>query len=529
MSARVEGINSPGSVIVAELASCLDQGQLDSREQARRLASQDVYRAGQLALAVARPTTTQQLSQLLKVAAGHGLPIYIRGAGMSYSDAFIPDRADALIIEMTGMNRIREINAHDLYATVEAGCTWKAVNDALAEQGVRPIFWGPVSGKLSTIAGAMTQGSLTFGSARNGPSTNAAMGFEVVTAEGEVLVTGSGGQPGHTPFFREYGPDLTGLFCNDAGAFGIKTAVTLRLEPLPAVGQGMSFSFMSFENLVEGVRRVSRLKLATETFGAETALVKRVAGPPNLKTDLRQLATLFRSAGNPLKGLRAIFNVAVNGRRFMQQSEYLANFLTEGMDRAELKMLVRKIRQEIGDLGVETANTVAEFTRAVPFPDPMIVGPENFRLLPLHGVLPYSGAVALHQDYRAYLKSIADRCSKARVEVYTIFSVSGPAGFLYECVIYWPDELPEFHREITPEQILASTPAPTANPEGRALVEEIRLATIELFHRHGCIHFQIGRAYPYARDRNPAALKLLRDLRQSVDPNHSINPEALGL
>ncbi|MFK7954593.1 MAG: FAD-binding oxidoreductase [Lysobacterales bacterium] len=518
------------TTIAQDLIACLDSpAALDQSEAGRRLASQDVYRAGELALAVAKPTSTKQLCALMKTASKHQLSVYIRGAGMSYSDAFQPERPDALIIEMTAMDKIREINANDLYATVEAGCTWDALNQALAPHGVRSIFWGPMSGKLSTVAGAMTQGSLTFGSGRNGPASTAALGIEAVTANGDLLVTGSAGQPGHSAFFREYGPDLTGLLCNDAGAFGIKTAVTLRLEPLPAEGQGLSFSFTSFENVVEAIRRVSRFKLATEIFGAETALVKRVAGPPDLKSDLGQLATLFRAAENPLKGIKSIMNVAINGRRFMNESQFLANFLTEGADNAELKLMARRIRQEIGDLGVETANTVAEFTRAVPFPDPMVVGPQNFRLLPLHGVVPYSGAVALHEAYNSYLKSIAERCESHGVEVYIVYTVSGPAGFLYECVIYWPDELAELHRSVTDDQILSSTPKAEPNPEGRALVEEIRLATIELFHEHGCIHFQIGRAYPFVRGRNGAALKLLKDLRSSVDPKGTINPKALGL
>lgn len=144
-------------------------------------------------------------------------------------------------------------------------------------------------------------------------------------------------------------------------------------------------------------------------------------------------------------------------------------------------------------------------------------------------MLPYSRANALHEAYMAYLQAIDDRCKEHGVEVYIVYSVSGSAGFLYESVIYWPDEVPALHRSVTPEEVLAAAPATEPNPDGRALVEEIRKASIELFYEHGCIHFQIGRAYPYTRDRNAAAVQILKSIRTSVDPQAMINPEALGL
>ena len=82
---------------------------------------------------------------------------------------------------------------------------------------------------------------------------------------------------------------------------------------------------------------------------------------------------------------------------------------------------------------------------------------------------------------------------------------------------------------LAPAEILAAAPEPESNEQGRALVEEIRLATADLFYQHGCVHFQIGRAYPFARDRNPAALSLLTEVRRSVDPHGLINPGALGV
>ena len=57
----------------------------------------------------------------------------------------------------------------------------------------------------------------------------------------------------------------------------------------------------------------------------------------------------------------------------------------------------------------------------------------------------------------------------------------------------------------------------------------MRVELIELMYRHGAAHLQIGRAYPYARDRDPGALELLRSVKRQVDPQGLINPGALGI
>lgn len=52
---------------------------------------------------------------------------------------------------------------------------------------------------------------------------------------------------------------------------------------------------------------------------------------------------------------------------------------------------------------------------------------------------------------------------------------------------------------------------------------------VDLFHRHGVAHLQVGKLYPYLRDRDAATVKLVQDLKHSVDPKRRMNPGALGL
>ena len=273
----VQAVVAPDAVL-ADLTAAVGTENVVTNDVDRRLLSQDVYRCGELPLAVVRPSSTEQTSAVLAKATAAGVAVFIRGGGMSYTDAFLPDRGRAIILDMTRMTAVREINATDLYATVEGGCTWADVDKALAPHGLRAVFWGPMSGHTSTVGGAMAQGAVTYGSGHHGPSGANAFSFEVVLADGRVLHTGSDAQARRAPFYRHYGPDVTGLFAHDAGALGVKTAITLPLERRPGCGEGLSFACANFDDLVASIQAIAQAGLATEVFGAETELVQMVVG-----------------------------------------------------------------------------------------------------------------------------------------------------------------------------------------------------------------------------------------------------------
>ena len=515
--------------LLAQLQQAIGAAQVSTDNAERRLASEDVYRSGHMPLAVVRPRSTAEVAAAVPLIVAAGCGIFVRGGGMSYTDAYLPDREAAVILDMGGLTGIREINAGDLYATVEAGCTWAALDAALQPHGVRAIFWGPMSGQLATVGGAMSQGAATFGSGRNGPSSTAALGFEVVLADGRILETGGAAQPNHSNFFRHYGPDLTGLFTGDAGALGVKTAVTLQLEPRPRLGDGLSFAFDDFRGLAEGVAAVSRQGLATEVFGAETALARQVADASTFKSNLKTLWAVSQAAHNPLAGIKRVARIAANGRRFLKDSRYTISFLTEGDSGAELRRNLRGIRTAIGSHGYEIPNTMATITRAMPFPPPMVLGPGGRRLLPLHGIVPHSGVAPLHAAVQAYLTEQADTCRAHGVDVFLVYSTLGRSAFLYELVIYWQDEWNTLHRATLPADLLALFKEGEPRPEARAYVDELKTRLVELMYAHGAAHLQIGRLYPYGRDRSAPSQALLKQIKAEVDPAGLINPGALGL
>jgi D-lactate dehydrogenase (cytochrome) len=521
-------VDAEASLLERWRANVGPEGVLTDQDS-REFHSQDVYRSGTLPLAVLRPASIAALRDAVASATAAGVAIHARGGGMSYTDAFLPDSSRSVIIDTSALNRVVEINPVDLYATVEAGITWAALDEALRPHGLRAAFWGPMSGKLATVGGACSQGAVTFGSGLHGVSGANVLGFEVVLADGRLLRTGSAGQPGHSAFFRHAGPDLTGVFAADSGALGIKATVTLALEPGPGSGDGLSFAFDDFANLHAAVTTIARHGLATEIFGAESALVRLVAGPPDLRSDLATLLAVFRAQRSPLGGVSRVLRLAVAGRGHLSRARYLVNVMAEGREPRELAATLRAIRRVVGETGIEIANAVPEITRATPFPDPMLLGPGGRRLLPLHGIFPPSAVLNFHRAVSELRARQETRLEALGILLPVVYATVGRNGFLYEPVIYWPDTWPALHRRVMPEAVLARMQSGESNLEVRAAVEELRTSLIELMYAHGAVHLQIGRAYPYLRERDDAFEALLRGIKRELDPRNLMNPGVLGL
>lgn len=505
-----------------------DRVSLDERERA--LFSQDVYRAAALPLAILKPRSTAEVVAMVRAARRSRIALQVRGGGMSYTDACTP-RSDRLVsVDLTGLARVRSVSPVDLVATVEAGCTWAALDAALEPHGLRARFWGPMSGARATLGGGMSQGAATFGSGRHGTSAAAALGFEVVLGTGEVLDTAQIGASAREAFFRPYGPDISGLFTGDAGALGIKTAVTLQLEPRPAARDSVSFAFADFASLARAVAEVSRRGLATEIFGVETALARLAAGEAALRQDAGRLWQVVRAQANLPDALHQAWRMIRGGRAFLAGDGFLAHFLCEGADARRLALDLAQLRGLArGHGGREVANSMAAVVQATPFPPPMVVGPGGRRLLPLHVILPHSAIDGFHADFLALRARAAARCAAHQIDMFVVFAAVGPSALLYEPVIYWQDEwLPLLDSMVPAEFRTGLAPSP-ANPAGRAYVEALRLEIIALMQRHAGAHLQIGRAYPYLENRSVAFTTVLRDLKAMLDPDHIINPGALGL
>ncbi len=513
------------AAIAAELTALLGPDGVLTEVAALALSAQDLMTTGVTPLAVARPATAAEMARLVHFAQEHSVALFARGGGMSYSRAFQPDRARAISVDFSKLCRIREINVTDGHVTAEAGCTWKDLDAALAPHGVRARWWGPQSGGVATLGGSLSQGSVTFGSGRVGASANAVKSFEVVTGTGEIIHTGSDGCTDTSPFNRTFGPDLTGLFAQDAGALGIKTAVTLEIEPRPALVNGLSFAFDDFDAMTKLLSFATQRRLANEMIAMDAEVARQNAGAPNLIEGMKAMCRVGAAAGNPLSVLGRILRIATGGRRFLDKAKYTVHFVLEARDRRELSSLFRAVRGA-AKAGDEVVNTVPLVMRAHPFPVLPVIHPDGRRMLPIHGIFAWGALAEFHRDYLAIKAGFAPQMADHGVSLAEFFAAVAGVGLLYEPVFYWGDEYTVYHDAFRLPENGRSAAPPPANPAGRALVEEMVDAIIALMRSHGATHFQIGRLYPYAKLRGDG---LLRSLKQQLDPNNIINPGALGL
>lgn len=420
-----DNINARQESLVASLKNVCGADRVVTEADEINFYSQDVYERGAALDVVVRPRSTEDISAVVREAARAGAPVYVRGGGMSYTRAYLADAQGAVLIDMTEMKAVRELNVENGYVTVEAGSTWKALDDLLAKQGVRATFWGPFSGKRATIGGSMSQGTATFGSGQTGVSAPAALGFEFVTGEGGVVRTGMDAQAGRHPFFRYYGPDLTGLLTGDAGALGIKTAVTLALEKRPTAVGGVSFAFKSFEDVAKAMADAGRTGLASEIIAMDAELSGIQAGKPSLKGDIEKFFAIVGSAPNPVRGLWRGMKAGLAGRKVYTEAAFTAHFIADAANNSLLDAKVSELRRAVAPHGDEIPNAPIGVIRAEPFPDLPLTHFDGRRMLPIHGLLPNSKVRAFHERYMDYVESMKTRMTDAKVTTVFTFSMLG--------------------------------------------------------------------------------------------------------
>lgn len=520
---------SAHSDLISSLTSILGADNIIVDESERSYYSQDVYSQGPTVLAVIQPDSKEKLSQAVAAITAADVALFPRGGGFSYTDGYIPTTSNGITVDTRKMNSILEINTEDMFITVEAGCTWATIEDALKDKGVRPVFWGPFSGLNATVGGSMSQGSVTYGSSKHGPSGVAAESMEVVLADGSIVTTGSAGQPNHSPFFRHYGPDLTGLFCNDAGALGIKASVTLRLQKRMPVVMGLSFGFETFDGLHKGMAAAAREGLPTEAFGFDSTVMKVFTGGQGLAQDLKTLWAVGSAGRNVFAGAWQMLKIAMAGKRFIDKAEYTAHFVCEARDMREMKTHLQGLRDAVGPHGNEIVNTVPAVVRAYPFPPFSLMGPVGERWLAMHGIMPFSRVAEFKEKIDAVYARYSTEMEQHKIIKAAMFTTIATNAFLFEPVFYWEDSRAAFIDRHTDPEILKKMKTFEPNVEGRKVVTEMKQAIIDCIYQCGGVHMQIGKAYPYTRERDAGALNMVKSLKAHVDPKGLMNPGALGL
>lgn len=195
--------------------------------------------------AVVLPETTEEVAEVVKACAAWGVPFVPRGAGTSLSGGPVPV-AGGVVICLTRMNQILQIDYDNLYAVVQPGVVNLDFQDALAAEG---YFYAPdpASEGVCTLGGNVAENSGGPHCLKYGVTTNHILGLEVVLPNGQILQTNHQVLP-------HLGYDLTGLLVGSEGTFGVVTEITCRIMPLP---QAVTTMLAIFDDLDEASQAVS--------------------------------------------------------------------------------------------------------------------------------------------------------------------------------------------------------------------------------------------------------------------------------
>jgi glycolate oxidase len=190
-------------------------------------------------LAVVFPTSTEEVSQVVRAANRAGVPYTARGAGTGLSGGAIPAHGGVLI-NLARMNRILEIDVDNMRAIVEPGVVNLRLGQATAAYGLTYVP-DPSSQKACTIGGNVGENSGGPHTLRYGVTTNHTLGLEVVLPSGEAIRVG--GIASDTP-----GYDLVGLLVGSEGTLGIVTRIWTRLVPVNETVKTILTVFASMED-----------------------------------------------------------------------------------------------------------------------------------------------------------------------------------------------------------------------------------------------------------------------------------------
>jgi glycolate oxidase len=197
---------------------------------------------------VVLPGTTEEVQAVLRLCARDEVPFVARGAGTGLSGGALPV-ADGIVVSLSRMNRILEIDLESERVVVEPGVANLDVTRAVAADG---YFYAPdpSSQQVCTIGGNLAENSGGAHCLKHGFTVNHVTGAKVVLADGELLELGGKALDG------DDGPDLLGVIVGSEGTLGVAVEVTLRIVRAPEVVVTQLAAFATVDAAGDAVSQV---------------------------------------------------------------------------------------------------------------------------------------------------------------------------------------------------------------------------------------------------------------------------------
>jgi glycolate oxidase len=208
--------------------------------------------------AVALPTTTAEVAELVRICGEFDVPIVPRGAGSGLSGGATGIEG-ALTIAMTAMDRILEIDQENLVVVTQPGVINARLKAAVAEVG---LFYAPdpASFEMCSIGGNLGTNAGGLCCVKYGQTRDSVLSLEVVMADGTVIRTGG------KNIKDVAGYSLTHLIVGSQGTLAIVTEATLRLRPMPAPRSTLLAFFPTLESAGDAVAAIAQAGLSPVTL-----------------------------------------------------------------------------------------------------------------------------------------------------------------------------------------------------------------------------------------------------------------------
>lgn len=239
---------------------------------------------------VVQPRSTEQVSEIMKIAYANKIPVTPRGAGTGLCGSAVPIKG-GIVMAMQRMNHIVRLSVADLWVDVEAGMVYNDLNAELAKHG---FFFPPSPGSAEAcqIGGMVATNASGMRAVKYGATRDFVLGLTFVKADGEIVRAGT------RTIKDASGYQLARLLCGSEGTLGVITEVTLKLTTKP---KKSASCLCCFSNVEDAGRCISAI-IAKPLIPASCELMDSVS-----------INAVNKARGNPLPDCGALCIVEADG------------------------------------------------------------------------------------------------------------------------------------------------------------------------------------------------------------------------
>ncbi|BBZ41345.1 FAD-linked oxidase C-terminal domain-containing protein [Mycobacterium conspicuum] len=246
MSTDTEHLLTPDSAaaIGRFAAAAAAHGDITTDERVLTERGRDYWGVGGVAGLLLRPHGRDDIAAILRLASEHGVALVPRGGASNCSGGMMP-AGGRVLLDLTGLNRILDIDVVNRRARVEAGVVNSDLQTALAPHGLC-FSPDPVSAHLATVGGNIIENAGGPHALKYGVTYNHVLSVNVVLPDGSTVTFSA----------DDEGPDLLGVLIGSEGTLGIITEATVALRPIADVTHSLMGAFASAREAADTIAAI---------------------------------------------------------------------------------------------------------------------------------------------------------------------------------------------------------------------------------------------------------------------------------